>query len=283
MVISADGTVTTELVSDYTEKDADVDAFVKEIQAENDELLNTVVAQTEVALVVNDPETGKRLIRSSETNLGDLAADAYRDLTGADIAVVNGGGIRANIAAGDITYGDIIAVHPYGNSACLVEATGQEILDMLEMGSRNTPAENGGFLQVSGLTYEIDTYIPSSVTLDDKGVLSASTAVPREERHDQWRTAGFEQNVYDGFPQLSDQAGRRRIQHVPGQQLLLDEVMIDNQVLITILLIRSAASWVGVRRYVRAGRIKIVGRRLPTSRRTTGITIPLPMSTAKIL
>ena len=117
-------------------------------------------------------------MRSRETNLGDLCADAYRAIAGADIAFVNGGGIRADLAAGDITYGDLIAVHPYGNTLCVAEVTGQEILDALEMASRSTMAEtddgddavgeNGGFLQVSGLRYTIDTAVPSTVEVDEQ-------------------------------------------------------------------------------------------------------------------
>ena len=129
-----------------------------------------MVAKSNVDLVVNDPETGKRLIRNQETNLGDLCADAYRTVLGADIAFVNGGGIRADILAGDLTYGEIIAVHPFGNTACVVEATGQEIVDALEMTARSTPGENGGFLQVSGLKYTIDLNITSSVKVDDKSM-----------------------------------------------------------------------------------------------------------------
>ena len=97
-----------------------------------------------------------------------------------DIALVNGGGIRADLNAGDVTYGDILAVHPYGNTLCVVEATGQEILDALEMGSRATLAEtgdgesaigeSGGFLQVSGLRYTIDTSVESTVEVDEAGM-----------------------------------------------------------------------------------------------------------------
>lgn len=65
----------------------------------------------------------------------------------ADVAFVNGGGIRVSIPAGDITLGDILQVHPFGNALCVVEATGQQILDALEWGARNVPAENGGFLR----------------------------------------------------------------------------------------------------------------------------------------
>ncbi len=137
-----------------------------------------IVAKTEVALTINNPDTGKRMVRSNETNLGDLCADAYRYVLGngktgaesgpADIAFVNGGGVRANIDAGEITFGEVIAVHPYNNMGCVVKATGQEILDALEMSARVTPEENGGFLQVSGLTYTIDTSVASTVVVDDK-------------------------------------------------------------------------------------------------------------------
>ena len=118
--------------------------------------------------------------RKEETNLGDLCADAYRAVSGADIALVNGGGIRADIPAGDITYGQIIKVHPYGNALCVVEATGQEIIDALEWTARNTMStysdgensvgEMGGFLQVSGLKYTIDTTVKSSAKGDDKSM-----------------------------------------------------------------------------------------------------------------
>ncbi len=167
MTISADGKITTELVNNYTEVDAATDEFIKGIQAKFEDKLNEVVAKTEVTLAVNNPTTGNRLIRSQETNLGDLCADAYRTILGTDIAFVNGGGIRADIPAGDITYGDVIAVHPFGNTACSVEATGQEIVDALEMASRSAPDANGGFLQVSGLKYTIDTNVDSTVVLDD--------------------------------------------------------------------------------------------------------------------
>lgn len=128
---------TTELVSDYAAKDDTADAFVKSIQEKNEALVNTVVARTSVDLTTKRAD-GTRAVRNRETNLGDLCADAYRAVSGADIALVNGGGIRADIPAGDITYGQIIKVHPYGNALCVVEATGQEIIDALEWTARNT-------------------------------------------------------------------------------------------------------------------------------------------------
>ena len=140
--------------------------------------LTKSVAVSEVTLTTVS-DSGMRLIRNRETNLGDFCADAYRAVSGADIAFVNGGGIRADIPAGDITYEDILRVHPYGNTLCVAKATGQEILDALEMASRSclpdaddgesAVGENGGFLQVSGLQYTIDTSVESTVETDEQG------------------------------------------------------------------------------------------------------------------
>lgn len=155
-----------------------LDTDVTKAVAEATETLNVklaeVVARTDVELTINDPvaktEEGKpvRIIRNAETNLGDLCADAYRYVSGADIAFVNGGGIRVSIKEGDITLNDILKVHPFGNALCVCEATGQQILDALEFGAKDVPGEFGGFLQVSGLTYEIHTYLPSTVKMDEK-------------------------------------------------------------------------------------------------------------------
>ena len=149
--------------------DYDTDQFIKGIQAQYNETLKAVLGHSDVDLTVNDPATGERAVRSAETNLGDLTADAYRYVLGADIGLSNGGGIRANIAAGNITYNDTLAVFPYGNMGCVVEVKGQQIKDALEMASRNCPDENGGFLQVSGLSYTIDTSVPTTVQTDEKG------------------------------------------------------------------------------------------------------------------
>lgn len=157
------------VTSDGKAIDYDTDKFIKNIQAQYNESLKTVIGHTDVELTVNDPATGNRAVRSAETNLGDLCADAYRYVLGADIGLSNGGGVRASIKAGNITYNDTLTVFPFGNMGCVVEATGQQIKDALEMASRNCPAENGGFLQVSGLTYTINTSVTPSVQLDEKG------------------------------------------------------------------------------------------------------------------
>ncbi len=144
-------------------------AFIDEIQAQYEESLNDVLGHSDYELTTLNTQTGERAVRNAETNLGDLSADAYRMVLGTDIAVMNGGGIRADLASGDITYNDTLHVFPYGNMICAVEATGQQIKDALEMGAMFYPEESGGFLQVSGLTYTIDSSVASSVQTDDKG------------------------------------------------------------------------------------------------------------------
>lgn len=233
--ITKDGSVSTGLISDYAEKDADTEAFIAQIQSQFEEMLNEVVARTDVDLVIYEPDTDPpvRIVRNAETNLGDLCADAYRYMSGADVAFVNGGGVRANIDTGDVTYGEIIQVHPFGNMLCMVEATGQEILDALEMGARVVPEENGGFLQVSGLTYEIHTYVPSSVTLDANGLFVSVDGEYRVknvmiggEPIDLTKTYTLAchdymlKNAGDGYTMFQDNT------------FLLDSTMLDNQVLI---------------------------------------------------
>ncbi len=175
MTITADG-IATELITEYANADEEVKAIEDEWIAKVDELLGVVIAKNEVDFRIKDDE-GTRLIRSQETNLGDFCADALYylfDVTeglGVDIAIMNGGGIRADMPVGDVSYKTTKTVHTFGNVACLIEVTGQQILDALEWGAKNVgTGENGGFLQVAGASYEIDSSVPSTVQADDKGV-----------------------------------------------------------------------------------------------------------------
>ena len=175
MTITADG-IKTELIKDYNVSDAAVKAIKDEWLSEVDTLLGEKIAASEVDFTIYD-EDGTRLIRKQETNLGDYCADAlyylFSETEGlkVDAAIMNGGGIRADMPAGDISYKTTKTVHTFGNVACLITVTGQQILDALEWGAKNVGVgESGGFLQVSGITYEIHTYIESTVQADDKGV-----------------------------------------------------------------------------------------------------------------
>ena len=174
LTITTDGQIQASHVSAVTDaegnpaKDAEMEAFINGIKSQYEESLKAVLGHTDVDLMDKDPETGLRAVRNAETNLGDLCADASRYMMGADIGFMNGGGIRAGIEAGDITYEDALNVFPYGNMICMVEISGQKIKDALEMGVKNYPEESGGFIHVSGLTYTVDSSVPSSVVLDEK-------------------------------------------------------------------------------------------------------------------
>lgn len=233
LTIAADGTITTELVSDYETKDADMQAFIDNVNAEFEEITSEVVAESSVNLT-GYAEDGTRLVRNQETNIGDLVADAYRVVGDADIGWANGGGIRADIPAGEITYGDIIEVHPYSNQLCVVETTGQQILNALEMASASCPSESGGFLQVSGLSYTIDTTIPSSVVTDDKGMFVEVDG----ERRVKDVMVGDEPIDPDATYTLAShnymfKEGGDGINMFMNDKLIVDESMPDNQVLIT--------------------------------------------------
>ena len=235
IVIAENGTITAEYVGADVAKDKDaaVTKFIDGIKAKYKELENKVVAKTDVNLIIAD-ENENRLVRSQETNLGDLCADAYKNVLGADIAFVNGGGIRTSIPKGDITYGQIIAVHPFGNMACVVEATGQQILDALEFGSRNVgKGENGGFLQVAGLTYSINTALESTVEVNDKGEF---VKVAGKYRVFDVKVNGKVLDLEKTYTLASHnymlKQGGDGFVMFKGDKILQDEVMIDNQVLI---------------------------------------------------
>lgn len=166
LLIEEDGNVSTGLVSGCEEKDAKTAAFVAEKKSVFDEVLKTPAANIPLALVVKDPATGVRIVRNAETNLGSLCADAMRKVSGADIGIKNGGGIRSELAAGEATYGDVLSVFPFGNEVCKIEVTGQQVLDALEYSVGAIPDEFGGFLQVSGLEFTYNANIPSPVVRD---------------------------------------------------------------------------------------------------------------------
>ena len=248
LIITPDGNLMTGLISDYPEQDEAVQGYIEEVQDRFEKDMEQIAARSEIPLSISDQD-GIRAVRNRETNLGDFCADAYRAVSGADIALVNGGGIRAELPAGDITIGDMIAVHPYGNTLCVAEVKGREILDALEMASRavcaetsdgeNAIGENGGFLQVSGLTFKIDTSVESSVVLDDNGMFVSCGNARRVKdvkvlKEDGSYAALEPEGTYtlashnyllkqggDGFTMFMD------------NPLLLDEGILDYQVLIT--------------------------------------------------
>ena len=189
MTIAADGTITTKLIPTHEGMDAGIAAMQTSWVNTVDDMLGEKIAVGDSDFYVSDPAIGKRRIRSAETNLGDFVADgiyAYFnevEKLHCDLAIMNGGGIRADVPAGDWTFKTCKQISPFGNVACLMSVTGKQIQDALEFAARfagEGGKENGGFLQVAGATYEIHTDIPNTVQTDEKNVwIGSATGTPR--------------------------------------------------------------------------------------------------------
>ena len=188
MTVGADGNITTELINTYEGLDAAVAATASNWISAVDDMLGEEIAVGDTKFYINDPATGKRRIRSGETNLGDFVADGiytyFNEIEElhCDVAIMNGGGIRTDVEAGPWSFKTCKTVSPFGNVACLMSVTGQQIQDALEFGARFAGAEgkeNGGFLQVAGARYTIHTGTPNTVQTDDKNVWTGSAATPR--------------------------------------------------------------------------------------------------------
>ncbi len=190
-VIDTTGHLSVDLIvtEGYEQSDAHMDALLDSIQNELSEITNEVIGHTEV--VLTDMANGERAVRCMETNLSDLLTDAFRDWTQADICLMNGGGIRRGLRAGVITYGNLFGVIPFNNTMHKVACTGQQILDALEVGVALAPEENGDFMQTSGLRYTYRTDVPSSIRLDNNGLMVGIGSTRRVtsaevERDGQW-------------------------------------------------------------------------------------------------
>ena len=199
-------------------------AEVKEIlagyQAELDAQMEVVIGQCAADIPWSSP-----LVRTKESPLGNLAADALRAHCDADIAIQNGGGVRAGLSGGDVTVGDIFAMLPFDNKVTLVKVTGQTVWDALENGVAGYPETNGKFPQVSGLKYTFDGAKPAgerliSVTMADGSALEL----------DKWYTLAcndFMCGGGDGYTMLNvlnpaDGGGNHETaaQDLPGCQLV---------------------------------------------------------------
>ena len=178
LTISTTGEVSYEFINKYEHKNEEVEQFVTSIIQKGKEAGSKVVATTDIDLSIFD-ENGIRVVRNRETPIGNLVADAYRNISNSDIGIANGGGIRTNLKKGDVTYEEIMNVHPFGNTLLKKKTTGAKILDYLEFTSMKTQSErvkdgrpygeSGAFASVSGLKYTIDTSIQSSVVTTESG------------------------------------------------------------------------------------------------------------------
>lgn len=250
LTLSKEGKFSTELIDEsFKGKDKKIQDYIDSIMNSYKEDLQKVVASSDTELSIKD-ENGIRLVRTRELPIGNLCADAYRSIAQSDIAFINGGGIRTDLPKGNITFEDIIKVHPFGNMLTMVEASGQQILDALEFSVHRIQKETskegkslgefGGFLQVSGLKFTVDLSIPSGIVTDDKNmfvkingerrvkdvfVLKGNKWIPLDAKKN-YKVASHNYmllNCGDGYTMFKD------------NKRLIDSSMSDYQVLMTYL------------------------------------------------
>lgn len=146
----------------YIEDQAILEALTPYL-AQSDELLSQPIGEALVRL-----DGDRNLVRSQETNMANLITDGMRAKTGADIAFQNGGGIRAPIEAGTITYRDVLTVQPFGNTLVIIDMTGAQVMEVLNYAATIDPEGGiGAFLHASGLTWTNNKGVPENVMVGD--------------------------------------------------------------------------------------------------------------------
>lgn len=150
---------TKKMAADYTER-ADVLNAVNQAVAANAPILEKVVAKAPFELLGE-----KENVRKGETNLGNLLTESLLDISKADIAFTNGGGIRSSIPAGDITVGDVLTVLPFGNTVRVIELKGSDVIAALENGFSKYPEALGGFPHIAGMTASFDASKPAGARI----------------------------------------------------------------------------------------------------------------------
>lgn len=174
LTLSMEGVFSSSLVSvasDEAPVDQEVQAFVDEVKEKALADGRRVVGYNEVDLSIYDA-SGNRMVRDRETPIGNFCADAFRNVLNTDVAFVNGGGIRADLPKGEVTFNDLLSVFPFNNTACTAVMTGQQLLDALEFSVSYLPEETGDFMQVSGMKFDVDASIPSPVVMGEDDLFS---------------------------------------------------------------------------------------------------------------
>ena len=221
----------------------EAETALEAVLADTEKTMNEVIADSSADLLISDPvekdDNGNpiQMIRRAETNLGDFCADAYRIRLNTDIAIVNGGAIRTDLLKGDVTYGDVVSVFPFGNQAAVIAATGQQILDALEWGAKAIPDEFGGFLQVSGMSYEVDVSIPSPCTSDENKMMEPISGKRRVSNVMIGDEPIDPEKIYTvGGASYVLQDNGDGMTAFNGAELVKDKVMLDSQILINYIM-----------------------------------------------
>ena len=155
--------------------------------------------ETVVAESPRELTAAREIVRTQESELGNLTADALRQATGADVAVVNGGNLRTSLPAGKITKGAVLDVFPFNNRVLTLAVDGKTLKSMLELSVQYLPAAFGGFLDVSGMTFTVDTKAPAGQRVSEVKVQGQPLA---ESKNYMVAVNGFTAFGGDGYEML---------------------------------------------------------------------------------
>ena len=162
--------------------DIEMSTFIDGLWGDYAEQLNVEVGEVDYDLIIFPEgmiDSHYNYCKKRECPLGNLCADAFKGVVESDVAFVNGGSVKNSLDKGKISKKEIIDVFPYFNSVFVKEVNGQAILDVLEFGVSKLPSSFGGFPQVSGITFDVDTSFNSTVVTDSNGLFQKITGQRR--------------------------------------------------------------------------------------------------------
>lgn len=201
--VASDGEVSSRMITKQEAvvygEDEKIKSIIDDLLAQQDLVLARVLGVSATKL---DGERND--VRTKETNLGNLITDAMRQEAGADVALTNGGGIRASIDQGSVSVGDVFTVLPFGNAMTVIEVTGQDIIDALNHGIKDYPNAAGQFPHVSGISFEIaqgDTNSAVNVKVGDADIDPAATY--KLATNDFMAVGGDGYTMFEGKTQLA--------------------------------------------------------------------------------
>lgn len=212
VVIEKRATLFTKSEAANVDKDSTINDIIEKVKAENEKIEAEVVANSPVVL---DGERAN--VRTGETNLGNLITEAMLDVSNADVALANGGGIRASIDEGEVTKGEVLTVLPFGNAVQVIKVTGADIKAAMENGISDYPEAKGAFPHIAGMTVTFDPSKEAGNRVVEIKV--AGEALDMEKEYtlvtsDFLAAGGDGYDMFDGKP-------------VVGEYNALDEVLIQ--------------------------------------------------------
>ncbi|GEK13940.1 bifunctional UDP-sugar hydrolase/5'-nucleotidase UshA [Aliivibrio fischeri] len=191
--VKIDGKKQRVFIEDEIEQDAELLAFLKPFQEKGQGQLNVKIASTNGKL-----EGDRNVVRFEQTNLGRLIATSHMVRAKADFAVMNSGGVRDSIEAGDVTYKDVLTVQPFGNIVTYADMTGKEVLDYLNVVATK-PVDSGAYAQFAGIKMTVENGKVSNVFIGGKQL--------RLDKTYRFTVPSYNAAGGDGYPKISDHPG----------------------------------------------------------------------------